>query len=269
MVAVYVILRLLVVLIIVNQARNGNYENVFYGLIALILFTLPSYFEHRFIIDIPDTLEAIILIFIFAAEILGEIGAYYQKVPFWDTMLHTVTGFLTGAIGFSLVSLLNRETDSFNLSPFYLAFVSLCFSMFIGVMWEFIEFLFDWFLSTDMQKDTIVNTIRTVTLDPTRSNKVVVIKGITNTAVNGTDLGINGYLDIGLIDTMKDLFVMRQRLFPGCGYASARKRLREFWEDRPESLRQAALLWSATRFCNDTIDNPVFELERGIRRGEE
>lgn len=68
---------------------------------------------------------------------------------------------------------------------------------------------------------------------------------------------------------MKDLFVMRQRLFPGCGYASARKRLREFWEDRPESLRQAALLWSATRFCNDTIDNPVFELERGIRRGEE
>ena len=79
--------------------------------------------------------------------------------------------------------------------------------MTIGVLWEFFEFSMDTFFGTDMQKDTIVNTIRTVTLDPTRSNKVVVIKGITSTAVNGTDLGINGYLDIGLIDTMKDLFV--------------------------------------------------------------
>lgn len=207
LVAVYVILRLLVVLIIVNQALNGNYENVFYGLIALLLFMLPSYFEHRFIIDIPDTLEVIILIFIFAAEILGEIGAYYQKVPFWDTMLHTVTGFLTGAIGFSLVSLLNRETDSFNLSPFYLAFVSLCFSMFIGVMWEFIEFLFDWFLSTDMQKDTIINTINTVLLDESKTNTVVHLRNITEVSVNGMDLGVGGYIDIGLIDTMKDLAV--------------------------------------------------------------
>ena len=207
LVAVYVILRLLVVLIIVNQALNGNYENVFYGLIALLLFMLPSYFEHRFIIDIPDTLEVIILIFIFAAEILGEIGAYYQKVPFWDTMLHTVTGFLTGAIGFSLVSLLNRETDSFNLSPFYLAFVSLCFSMFIGVMWEFFEFFMDQVFQLDMQKDTVIHSFSSVMLDPAHSNTPIRLEDIHDTVVNGTSLGLGGYLDIGLIDTMQDLLV--------------------------------------------------------------
>ena len=81
------------------------------------------------------------------------------------------------------------------------------FSMTIGVLWEFFEFSMDWFFGLDMQKDTIINTINTVVLDPTRSNKVVTITGITSTAVNGVDLGINGYLDIGLIDTMKDLFV--------------------------------------------------------------
>ena len=39
------------------------------------------------------------------------------------------------------------------------------------------------------------------------SNKVVWIRDITSTSVNGIDLGIDGYLDIGLYDTMSDLFV--------------------------------------------------------------
>ena len=159
------------------------------------------------LIDIPDTLEIIILVFIFAAEILGEIRAYYQKIPAWDTALHTVTGFLTGAIGFSLVSLLNRESEHFNLTPTYLAFVSLCFSMFIGVMWEFLEFFMDWFFATDMQKDTIIHTINTVLLDESKTNTVVHIRDIREVVVNGTDLGVGGYIDIGLVDTMKDLAV--------------------------------------------------------------
>ena len=33
------------------------------------------------------------------------------------------------------------------------------------------------------------------------------VTGITDTAVNGESLGLGGYLDIGLLDTMKDLFV--------------------------------------------------------------
>ena len=123
-------------------------------------------------------------------------------------MLHTITGFLSAAIGFSLVDIINRnERTKLYLSPLYVAIGAFCFSMTIGVLWEFFEFSMDWFFGLDMQKDTIINTINTVVLDPTRSNKVVTITGITSTAVNGVDLGINGYLDIGLIDTMKDLFV--------------------------------------------------------------
>ena len=58
-----------------------------------------------------------------------------------------------------------------------------------------------------MQKDFIINNISTVILDPTKSNNCVIIKDITDTAVNGESLGVNGYIDIGLIDTMKDLLV--------------------------------------------------------------
>ena len=79
--------------------------------------------------------------------------------------------------------------------------------MTIGVLWEFFEFGMDLFFGTDMQKDTVIHAIHTVTLDPTLSNKVVTIPNITDVAVNGESLGLGGYLDIGIIDTMKDLFV--------------------------------------------------------------
>ena len=201
--AIYVILRISVILVMIAQIMNRDWHNVMLCVLTLVLFTVPSFIEKNWHIDIPSTLEVIILLFIYSAEISGEIRSYYINIPGWDTVLHTITGFLSAAIGFSLVDIINRnERTKLYLSPLYVAIGAFCFSMTIGVLWEFFEFSMDWFFGLDMQKDTIINTINTVVLDPTRSNKVV-----TSTAVNGVDLGINGYLDIGLIDTMKDLFV--------------------------------------------------------------
>ena len=101
-------------------------------------------------------------------------------------MLHTLNGFLAAAVGLSMVILLNdNEKVVFDLSPFFLALLAFCFSMTIGVLWEFFEFFMDSFFGMDMQKDTVVHAIHSVTLDPTRTNQVVTISGITDTAVNG------------------------------------------------------------------------------------
>lgn len=211
--AVYIILRALVIFAIVAQSFKGNFENVFLCVLTLFLFTLPSFLERTIRIEIPDTLEVIILLFIFAAEILGEIQAYYIQYPYWDTMLHTLNGFLCAAIGFSLLDILNRnEKLKFSLSPVYLAVVAFCFSMTIGVLWEFFEFSMDQLFLLDMQKDTIVNSIGSVMLDPAGGNHPIAIKHITDVIVVTADgaqqsLGLGGYLDIGIIDTMKDLFV--------------------------------------------------------------
>lgn len=211
--AVYVILRVLVVLALVAQVFNGNFENVFLCVLTLILFTIPSFIERTIRIDIPDTLEIIILLFIFAAEILGEIQAYYVQFPYWDTMLHTLNGFLCAAIGFSLLDILNRdERLAFKLSPVYLAVVAFCFSMTIGVLWEFFECFMDQMFLLDMQKDTIVHSIGSVMLDPAGGNTPVAIHDITDVIVVTADgaqhpLGLGGYLDIGILDTMKDLWV--------------------------------------------------------------
>ncbi len=217
----YAVLRILVVAIMVAQFFNGNYQNVFLCILTLILFMIPSFIEVNFKIDIPDALEMIVLLFIFSAEILGEIRAYYIAFPYWDIMLHTMNGFLAAAIGFSMVELLNREERFlFKLSPVFTAVVAFSFSMTIGVMWEFFEWGMDMFFGLDMQKDTILHSINSVMLDPTGGNHPTAIHGITEVAVNGEKLGLGGYVDIGLYDTMQDLFVnfIGAILFSVCGY---------------------------------------------------
>ena len=162
---------------------------------------------------IPSVLEIVIFVFVFAAEILGELDSYFIRYQHWDTMLHTTSGFLFAAVGFSLVNLLNRsENVKVQLSPAYLALTAFCFSMTIGVLWEFFEFAADRWLLLDMQKDTILTRISTVELDATRSNIPIVIDGIKDTILvleNGEQypLGLGGYLDIGIYDTMGDFFV--------------------------------------------------------------
>lgn len=205
---VYFTLRALVIATMILQILNRNYENVFLCALTLLLLIMPSLMQITFRVELPTTLEIIILIFIFAAEILGEIREFYLIFPLWDTALHTLNGFLAAAIGFSLVDLLNRsERTVFNLSPLFTAIVAFCFSMTIGVVWEFFEFGMDQLAGFDMQKDTVIHAIRSVTLDPAGHNIPYEISGITETVVNGQELGVGGYLDIGLIDTMQDLIV--------------------------------------------------------------
>ena len=206
--AVFVTLRILVVAVLVVSLITRQYENVFLCLLSLLLFLAPSVLQLTLRVEIPETLEVIFLLFIFAAEILGEINEFYIKFPYWDTMLHTLNGFLAAAIGYSMVTLLNRsEKTTFNLSPFYLSMVAFCFSMTIGVIWEFFEFSMDFFLGFDMQKDTVINSFNSILLNPDGKNVPVSTGLIESTSINGKPLPVDGYIDIGLIDTMADLFV--------------------------------------------------------------
>ena len=210
---VYILLRTSVVLVMLAQIFNRNFENVFLCVLTLLLFMMPSVMKRKLDVELPNTLEIIILLLIYAAEILGEIGAYYVTFPYWDTVLHTLNGFLCAAIGFSLVDILNRSSsERFNLSPLYMAIAAFCFSMTVGVLWEFFECTMDQLFFLDMQKDTVVSAIGSIMLDAPGGNHPVVIHNITDVIIMQADgtqtaLGLGGYLDIGLLDTMEDLFV--------------------------------------------------------------
>lgn len=224
---VYSVMRLLVIIIAVLQFLNGNYEQVFFCVLTLLLMIVPGFVQVTFKIDLPSTLEIIILIFIFAAEILGEMGNYYIKYPYWDTLLHTTSGFICAGIGFSLVNLLNDdERLQFNLSPLFLVVVAFCFSMTIGVIWEFFEFGIDQILQLDAQKDTIIHAIHSV--DLATNGATGHLTNIKEVIVDGQVLPFEGYLDIGLIDTMQDLMVNFVGAFVFCfiGYFSLKYKVK-------------------------------------------
>ena len=227
---VFYLLRALVLVALVRQIMLGSYESAFFCILTLLLLYVPSWLQVKLRIELPPPLEITILCFIFAAEILGEVNAFYVVIPGWDTMLHTLNGFLAAAVGFSLVMLLNDdERLTFDLSPFFLALTAFCFSMTIGVLWEFFEFGMDMLFHLDMQKDTIVHSIASVSLDPAKGNDIVSITGIDEVWIHGEPLGLGGYLDIGLIDTMKDLFVnfIGAAVFSATGYFYAKSKGRK------------------------------------------
>lgn len=211
-IAVYLVLRVLVILCMVLEVLRGEISNVLLCFLSLVLFTLPAFLKNKFEIYMPDALEIIIYLFIFSAEILGEINNFYGIIPFWDTMLHTINGFLAAGIGFSLIDLLNKNSKKIKLTPIYLAVVAFCFSMTIGVVWEIFEYTMDKTFLIDMQKDRVVNTISSTLLDPEKENRAVVIDDIAYTIVYGKDgkelvIVDDGYLELGINDTMKDLIV--------------------------------------------------------------
>ena len=207
---VYLLLRFLVILVMVRQIFLHNYWNAFLCILVLIQFLIPYFITKKLKIELPRIFEIIILLFIFSSEVLGEIQNFYGVFKHFDTVLHTLNGFLCAAVGFSLIDLCNNNSEKFNLSPLYLTIVAFCFSMTIGVLWEFLEYSIDKVMLSDMQKDKLVTNISSVWLNPDGKNKAIVVDNINKTIIysdSGETVIEGGYLDLGLNDTMKDLIV--------------------------------------------------------------
>lgn len=226
---VYSILRLSIVIILIRNIIIANYEASFTCVLALILMLVPSLVQASFRVDISEKLEIIIYLFIYAAEVLGEIHAFYEIFPFWDKILHIANGFIAAAIGYSLVKLFNNNKDmGVKMSPFFIFFVAFCFSMTVGIFWEFIECFVDFAFGSDTQKDTLVTYVNTIFTSPAGQNIVQKISGIQKTIIITNDSQVvinNGYLDVGLYDTMQDLFVnlLGALVFSVGGYINMKK----------------------------------------------
>lgn len=210
---VHSVLSFIVTAILVLNFLRRDYYTVFLCALNLVLFYIPAFVDRTFKVKLTPVLHATILLFIFSGSILGEIGSFYTYIPWWDTMLHTINGFLMAAIGFAMIDILNNSPRfHISLSPIFVAFVAFCFSMTIGVLWEFFEFGMDWFTTMDMQKDRIITEISSVNFNPSGVNSPVTIRDIQSTAIYYAEsaepyIVENGYLDVGIIDTMKDLLV--------------------------------------------------------------
>ena len=208
---VYFVLKILVIVCMIIQIIRGNYNNVLLCLLTLVLFTILFFIQRKFKIILPVILEILILLDIFASTILGEVQNFYNIFSFWDIMLHAINGFLVASIGFFFIDLLNKNINNFNLPCLYMIILAFCFSMTIGVLWEFFEYGVDTFLKYDMQKDALITEISSVALNSENINKAIIVDDIDYVVFYDKNdkkiININGYLDIGLKDTMEDLLV--------------------------------------------------------------
>lgn len=164
--------------------RDGvKFINMFTAALGFSLTFIPEAIDkitkHRF--HISSALSCAIVLFIFAAEFLGEIKDFYYLFSWWDVMLHTVSGVILGMIGFMLVYSLNAsDMTGVQLSPFFICFFAFCFALAAGAVWEIFEFSGDRLFGMNMQKY----------MPPYGATELV------------TE---NWRYDAGLVDTMKDI----------------------------------------------------------------
>ncbi|MEG0177902.1 hypothetical protein [Anaerorhabdus sp.] len=138
---------------------KSDYTLMFFQcLLGIVAMVLPSIFEKQFKVIIPSYMLVLYVIFLYCAIFLGEVRSYYYTVNHWDTILHTFSGGMLGALGFSFVSLLNQSNKvPMNLSPLFVAIFAFCFAVTMGVVWEIYEFTFDGILHLNMQKFMLEN----------------------------------------------------------------------------------------------------------------
>lgn len=121
--------------------------------LGLIVMAVPSIIDKKWSIGIPNYMYVLYFIFLYCAIYLGEVRNFYFIIPHWDTILHAFSGAMLGALGFSLVSLLNdSKLGKVHLSPFFVALFAFCFALSAGAIWEIYEYTFDRLLSLNMQK---------------------------------------------------------------------------------------------------------------------
>lgn len=204
------LLRVLVFPVLLAQLSRGRYGYVYLCVLTLVLYQVPGWAERRLRVRLPEGMEILILLFVFSSEILGEIRACYVRFPCWDGVLHGASGFLFAAVGYALPEILDRRGR--DCGPVMRVVSALCFSMTVGVLWEFLEWGADGLFGLDMQKDTVITALHSVCLDPDGGNCAGTVGGIGDTVLLCADgtrraLGLGGYLDVGLHDTMGDLLV--------------------------------------------------------------
>ncbi len=122
-------------------------------ILACVVMFIPTILHKKWSVEIPNYMYIMYYVFLYCAVYLGEVRSFYYTVERWDVMLHTFSGAMLGALGFSLVSLLNEDKRvPMEMSPFFIALFAFCFALACGVVWEIYEFTLDGIMQLNMQK---------------------------------------------------------------------------------------------------------------------
>lgn len=190
----FVIFKVVVILNLLFCLVNGELTATFICLFNFVLFIIADYIQRK--VKYSNFFKLLIYIFLIVSLIGGEVYFLYSKIWFLDIILHTLSSFIVSGLFLYLFKFVGCYVNKI-----FLIICIFSFAMMIAAMWEITEFSIDRIFNIDMQKDTVVNEINSVLL----SNDG---KSVINRKINTMNIGgyiINGYLDIGLYDTIGDM----------------------------------------------------------------
>jgi len=181
---------------------RGDAKNAVLAAATILLVTLPRFLSRFGGVRMVNWLYALVSIYA-AGPLLGTFYKLYYYTFWWDDLLHLTGGVVFAIVGWYWVRALNgRARNTLILCGVF----AVCFSVTLSACWEMLEFCIDRLFAMDMQVDTIVDTIHSYHLSQVPGVRGT-LEGITEVTVNGTPLGVRGYLDLGLTDTIRDMFV--------------------------------------------------------------
>lgn len=161
--------------------------------LGVVAMFLPSILKKRAKLEIPSKMMLFYTVFLYCAIYLGEVQSFYYNVPHWDTILHTFSGAMLGALGFSFINFLNNtDRVPIYLSPLFVVTFSLCFAVTLGVFWEIYEFTADGMLSTNMQKYALENGTQLVGHEALADT----MKDLTVDILGALAMSIVGYISL-------------------------------------------------------------------------
>lgn len=185
---------------------RGNTKNILYIILTALLVCVPVALGILMKFSINSAMFTFI-VFYAVAPLLGSMYKLYYITSWWDDLLHFSGGVVFAMLGLFMAKFLNKKNKS---SIMLCAVFAFCFSLAVAALWEFFEFGMDTLFGMDMQVDTVIDSLNSYLLGD-KPGVQGSITEIQTVYVNGKELGVGGYIDIGLIDTMKDM------MFEGMG----------------------------------------------------
>ncbi len=177
-------------------------------IVGVLAMLLPSVLQKKLNFEIPSRMMVFFALFLYGAIYLGEVRDFYYTVPHWDTMLHTCSGAMLGALGFSVIQFLNKaDRVPVNLSPAFVAFFTLCFAVFMGVIWEIYEFSADAILRTNMQKFALEDG----TLLTGRRALMDTMKDLIVDTLGASVMAVTGYISLKYKKGWVEKFLLRRK----------------------------------------------------------
>lgn len=211
----FCVVSLLSLIALVYCAARGDILNISICLTVIASMFVPRLLEWLFQIRFTQGMRITIMLFIAVGCLGGSILEFYTRFSQWDTVLHLGCGFGMALVGYFLPDVLNHRASG-AIHTGYRILSAFVFALAAAAFWELFEYSADRIFGTDMQADAVIHVLHSKFLGPSPYT-VETMPDIREVTVNGQELGLGGWLEIGLYDTMHDIFANAAGALAYCG----------------------------------------------------